>query len=72
MHGWFSKKQHKKEKVIYYYKNVMGKEVSVTELKRNTDNSKFKDAVYIGIVTDFIKKVDSNGDFISINYINNN
>ena len=38
-HGWFSKKQFKQNKVIYYYKDVMGKEVALTEIKNCTDNS---------------------------------
>ena len=71
-HGWFSKKQLNQNKVLYYYKNVEGEEAVVTEVKSNKDNSYFNDAVYVGIVTDFIKRVDTNGDFIPINYINNN
>ena len=68
-HGWFSKKQFKQNKVIYYYKDVMGKEVALTEIKNCTDNSNFNDANYIGIVTEFIRKEDSNGDFFTINYV---
>lgn len=70
-YGWFSEEQQEINKIIYYYKNVEGKEVVVTEVKNNTDNSNFEDAKYVGIVTDYIKKVKTNGDFISINYVNN-
>ena len=55
LHGWFSKRQFEQNNIIFYYKNIVGKEVALTEIKKSTDNSNFKDAIYIGIVTKFIR-----------------
>lgn len=60
-HGWYSEKQRKANKKIFYYTNNEGKEVIVTEAKSNDDIwSSFDDAKYMGIVKHFIRNINLN------------
>lgn len=57
-HGWYSEKQRKANKKIFYYTNNEGKEVIVTEVKSQDEKSFFDDAKYMGIVKHFIKNIN--------------
>ena len=58
-HGWYSEKQRKANKKLFYYTNNEGKEVIVTEAKSNDDiRSSFDDAKYMGIVKHFIRNIN--------------
>ena len=57
-HGWYSEKQKKENKKIFYYTNNEGKEVIITEAKSQDEKSSFDDAKYMGIVTHFIRNIN--------------
>ena len=61
LHGWYSKTQEDQNSVIYRYKTLDGKIVSVTQISNNIPeitkkNTKFSDLVYMGVVTQFVEK----------------
>ena len=64
LHAWFSKKQfrnckdsEKNPKPYIYYRDQEGRIVQVTEVNHTSNQypSRFDDAVYLGVVTNFYK-----------------
>ena len=56
-YGFYSYKQFQQNKIIYYYLDINGKTLELTEISHHKDNHKFDDHIFKGIVTKYIGKV---------------
>lgn len=56
--GWYSEKQSKIMKKSFLYENLKGVRYVVTEVMKDDKKSNFKDAIFMGKVTKFIKSIE--------------
>ena len=56
--GWYSEKQSKIMKKSFLYENLKGVRYVVTEVIKDDNKSNFKDAIFMGKVTKFIKTIE--------------
>lgn len=55
--GWYSEKQSKIMKKSFLYENLKGIKYVVTEVMKDDKKSNYKDAIFMGKMTRFVKVI---------------